>query len=78
MKKIAVYTVSAMIVLMPLAACGSSEHEDLDIDSGVVYSSHGKVVKVHEDDGENDSHKVPRKIVSRCSVGERWPDCKRK
>lgn len=80
MKKMRVFAVGVIMLLgsMFMTACGSSSEEDLDIDSGVVYYSHRKTVKVHEDDGENDSHRVSRTIVRRCSVGERWPDCKKK
>ena len=77
--KFAAVVISAMIVLAPLAACGSksADTEDRDIDSGVVYSSRGKYVKVREDDGENDTHKVSKSVARKCTVGKRWPDCKR-
>jgi hypothetical protein len=74
-RKAVARSIAVAIVLLPLAACGS-EHEDADIDSGVVTYSHRKTVKVFEDDGETDSHRVSRSTARRCSVGERWPDCK--
>jgi hypothetical protein len=76
-RSIVARSIAVAIVMLPLAACGDGEPEDAGVDTGVVYSSSGKYVKVHEDDGENDTHKVKASIRLRCSVGERWPDCKR-
>ncbi len=66
----------AVVMMGSLVACGSDESQDLEIDTGVVTYSHKKTVKVREDDGEMDSHRVSKSTVRRCSVGERWPDCK--
>lgn len=69
---------TAIMMIGSLAACGgNSESVDRDIDTGVVTYSFRKTVKVREDDGEMDSHRVSRSTARRCSVGERWPDCKR-
>lgn len=70
---------TAITLLGSLVACGNtSESKDRDIDTGVVTYSRKKTIKVLEDDGETDSYRVNRGIVSMCSVGERWPDCKTK
>lgn len=74
MKKIA--TVLASLVMMTSLVACSSEVGDQDIDTGVVTYSHRKTVKVLEDDGEMDSHRVSRGTARKCSVGTRWPDCK--
>jgi len=77
MKKLNAIIVAA-VMMSALVACGdSNQSEDLDIDTGVVTYSHRKTVKVLEDDGETDSHRVSRSIARKCSVGERWPDCKK-
>lgn len=76
MKKIAV-VVAAFVMAGSLAACGDSdEPQDANIDTGVVTYSYKKTVKVREDDGEMDSHRVSSSVARKCSVGKRWPDCK--
>lgn len=75
MKKIAA-VITAVAMGVTLVGCASSE-KDADIDTGVVVKSYGKTVTVLEDDGETDKHRVTRTTARKCSVGERWPDCKR-
>lgn len=78
MKKIAV-ALFALMLAGSLVGCAKGESkEDADIDTGVVTYSRKKTVKVLEDDGETDSYRVNRGIVNMCSVGERWPDCKKR
>lgn len=79
-KKIAVALVG-VLVAGGLAACGESDI-DADIDTGVVtkvqYVKKGSYrITVLEDDGEDDAHKVSAIVAANCSVGKRWPDCKR-
>lgn len=68
---IAVIIILAFLTTL-LVGCSDTD----GVDSGVVYSSRGKYVKVDEDDGERDTHKVRRSVVRKCPVGARWPDCK--
>jgi hypothetical protein len=67
-----------LCVIVILTGCGNSGSEhDNGIDTGVVTKSSRKSVTVLEDDGETDKHRVSRSIARKCSVGKRWPDCKR-
>lgn len=71
---------AAVMIVVSLAACGDGEAveaTDVSIDTGVVVSKSRKSVTVLEDDGEKDTHRVSKSVSRRCSVGERWPDCKR-
>lgn len=70
---------TATMMLVTLAACGQPEHEDVDrdIDSGIVIKTDRKHVTVLEDDNEKDIHTVSKLVARKCSVGKRWPDCKK-
>ncbi len=81
-KTIAVLLVSGLA----LSGCGSpgnAEEYDANIDTGVVtevkYETKSKKykIKVWEDDAEWDSYKVSGTVARKCTVGKRWPDCKR-
>lgn len=74
MKKITA-AVAAMLMLAPVAACGS--YEDQGIDTGVVTKVDwtGRKVTVLEDDGETDKHHLSKRQRYTCAVGDRWPDC---
>lgn len=75
-KKMVVAMISVVLTSSFMVGCGSTE-EDSGVDTGVVISRARKSVTVLEDDGETDRHRVSKSISRRCSVGERWPDCKR-
>lgn len=68
---------AAMMMLVSMAACGGSEEVDNGVDTGVVISRSKRSVTIMEDDGEKDKHSVSKSVSRRCSVGKRWPDCKR-
>jgi hypothetical protein len=81
----------AIIVLLvsglAMSGCGifssSDEEYDVNIDTGhvteVKYEVKSKKYKVTvlEDDAEYDSYKVSSYVARKCTVGKRWPDCKR-
>jgi len=80
LRKIAASGIAFAIIMLPLAACDnstSSDDHDANIDSGQVISNNGKKIKVYEDDHEYDSYKVNKKIAKKCTIGKRWPDCKK-
>jgi uncharacterized lipoprotein NlpE involved in copper resistance len=83
-KKIVVAVLTALMLSTTLVGCddnqGSStqvEEVDANIDTGVVQSRSRKSVTVLEDDGELDTHRVSKSTSRKCTVGKRWPDCKR-
>lgn len=76
MKKMLIVVVAGIVGASSLAGCTESEPEDKGVDTGVVIKSSSRTVVVLEDDGETDKHRVSRQIRKRCSVGERWPDCR--
>lgn len=80
MKKTTVSIVASLMLASALVGCGNTtpaEPEDKGVDTGVVVSRARKSVTVLEDDGEKDTHRVTKSVSRRCSVGERWPDCKK-
>lgn len=77
MKKMIATAVAGFMLFGTLVGCASTESEDAGIDTGVVISKTRKSVTVLEDDGEKDKHRVSKSVARRCSVGERWPDCKK-
>lgn len=63
-------------IIFVLVNCAGSE-VDSSIDSGKVVHKSGNKITVLEDDGERDTHRVSKSVYLKCSVGERWPNCKR-
>ncbi len=73
---IIVVVLLVIVVIVSLASCNggsSSETHSHGIDSGVVVKSSKGKITVREDDGEYDTHRATKK----CTVGKRWPDCKK-